>query len=222
MYHPERMFTEPLLQTERGIINFALQIERYFLPHKPDEIAAPPPRIYRPRTFEGIRRHRHELKEGSVIIPREERLAQKYRNRLAELAAESATSADGENRFTRRIKAELAKKPVFIERNKFPYNIPENECMQFSVWYNSNTHPYTRAYEVAAAVYTEGLDPEDMVLWINIPRHKSVPSIEHAQLIIKYYPDIFWRLFQRLPMSYLHQDIYDLPSNKSPNHSPLV
>lgn len=210
MYHPER-FNETLGEIGRGFYKFTDKIYPYFLPHALHEISHDPPRVYRPKTFEGIYRHRHQLRKGKVIMPRDERLQQRYRKVLAGLKQEEDTAPDGMNSFTRRMTKTLEKEGVLIERNWYPYKIPDQACMQFSVWYRADTTIYDRAWKVATTAYEEGLDPEDLAIWINVPRDRSIPEIGHAQLIVKRYPDVFWPLFQHLSVRIMHGDIFGYP-----------
>ncbi len=210
MYHPER-FNETLGEIGRGFYKFTDKIYPSFLPHTPYEISEDPAKVYRPKTFEGIYRHRHQLRKGKVIIPREERLQQKYRDVLASLKEEEATSLDRKNTFIRRMTESLDKEGVLIDRNWYPYRIPDESCMQFSVWYRADTSIYDRAWKVATTAYMDGLDPEDLAIWINVPRDRSVPEIGHAQLIVKRYPEVCWPLFQHLSVRIMHGDIYGFP-----------
>ena len=215
MYHPER-FNETFGEIIRGVQQFTWEIYPYFLPHKPEEIFQGVPRVYRPRTFEGVYRHRHKLRRGEVIMPREMRLQQKYLDVLADFKEQEKTSTDGLNNFTRSIQKEIKEKGIVIDRNWYPHRIPHQKCMQFTVWYDSDIPIYQRAEYVATAVYTDGLDPEDVAIWMNIPGNKSIPSIGHVQLVVKRYPENWFTLFQHLPVHFMHQDIYSL--KQPPNH----
>lgn len=214
MYHPER-FNQSLSQTIRGIEKFTSDIYRYFLPQKLNEITGAPARSYRPRTFEGIYRHRLQLRRGEILIPRDELLLRKYQKDLKKLQEEEATSPDGLNCFTRPIIEGLKTRPAVITRNGYPYRIPEEECTQFNVWYNSDTPVYDRAMQLAVAAYMDGLDPEDLAIWMNIPRNKSILAVEHAQVVVKRYQESWHPYFQHLPVRYMHPDLYPNANRES-------
>jgi len=146
-----------------------------------------------------------------VIIPREERLQQKYCDVLASLKEEEAISLDGRNEFSRRMTQSLDKEGVLIVRNWYPYKIPDEACMQFSIWYRADTSIYDRAWKVATTAYMDGLDPEDLAIWINAPRDRSIPEIGHAQMIVKRYPESWYPLLQHLSVRIMHGDIYGYP-----------
>jgi hypothetical protein len=134
--------------------------------------------IEQPKSFDEIFSHQKEFQDYKAVLRRGSQLQESLTNNI-----EIINKLDI-NPLETYINAYLSVNSILLARNNYPYEIP-SDTRHLLAWYKDGTPPEKIAEYLSKKFTQYRVGTNDFVIYKNISTRRSVPTIDHLQILVR-------------------------------------
>lgn len=149
-----------------------------------------PPTPFYPNNFDELYAARKKLQAGALILVREPKLHEWYRETIAFFDQYEKFSPDKFHPFRTNMRNDLERHRVVLRQNDYHYQIPDDTSHNL-LWSLPRVSRQERARVLSRLLFLEGLEPGDFMVIRNSPHQKSVLDFPHDHVYTRIRPGVF-------------------------------